>query len=119
NNSYKKCKCPFFDSLYYVTFASNCLNANRKASIASCYNERGLINYKNIDFLEAINDYTKAIEYETTMAVAYYNRAVVNYRMGCFGHAFSDMQTAVNLDPNNAEFQIGFQETRKAMKEPN
>lgn len=50
--------------------------------IAEVYNSRGHIRYLWVDFDEAIEDYTKAIQYDSSLAVAYYNRGQIHYRMG-------------------------------------
>ncbi|RWS26784.1 hypothetical protein B4U80_06715 [Leptotrombidium deliense] len=90
---------------------------HRRNSIAECFNERGLFRYKTIDFAEAIDDFSKAIEYDDQMSAAYYNRGLVNYRMSLFQKAVVDFEKAVFLDVNNREFQLALNETHKALKE--
>ncbi|GAB1610886.1 tetratricopeptide repeat protein 32-like [Argonauta hians] len=67
--------------------------------IALAYNNRGHLRYLNVDFPEAVNDYTKGLDH-TKLPVTYYNRGLIHYRLGYFNEAIKDMQEALNLDPN-------------------
>ncbi|RXG60784.1 Tetratricopeptide repeat protein 32 [Armadillidium vulgare] len=66
-------------------------------------------------FDDAVEDYTKAIQFDRTLAVAYYNRGTIYYRMGCFGDALKDLKTAVELEPSNNEFINGFKACEKML----
>ena len=52
--------------------------------LTDSYNSRGHIRYLWVDFDDAINDYTAAIERNPNLAVAHYNRGQVHYRLGEF-----------------------------------
>lgn len=52
--------------------------------VADMYNSRGHIKYLWVDFNGASQDYTEAIRYDPSLAVAYYNRGQIHYRMGTF-----------------------------------
>ena len=52
--------------------------------LADAYNTRGHIKYLWVDFDAAILDYTEAIQCDSSLAVAYYNRGQIHYRMGKF-----------------------------------
>ena len=51
-------------------------------TLADSLNSRGHIRYLWVDFDAAIEDYTAAIERNSGLAVAYYNRGQVHYRLG-------------------------------------
>ena len=50
--------------------------------LSDAYNSRGHIRYLWVEFDEAIEDYTEAIELNPEFAVAYYNRGQIHYRLG-------------------------------------
>lgn len=51
--------------------------------LLSCaWNDRGHLKYLQVNFDDAISDYTRAIELDKDFAVPYYNRGQVHYRMG-------------------------------------
>ncbi|XP_037281188.2 uncharacterized protein LOC119174405 [Rhipicephalus microplus] len=89
---------------------------HRKYELALAYNERGQVNYRMIEFDEAVEDYTEAIRYCDSLAAAYFNRGTVKYRMGYFDVALGDMEKAVSLDPTNKEFQLGLKETKAQLQ---
>lgn len=50
--------------------------------LSDVYNSRGHIRYLWVDFSEAVEDYSRAIELNDTNSIAYYNRGQIHYRMG-------------------------------------
>ncbi|KAB7501772.1 Tetratricopeptide repeat protein 32 [Armadillidium nasatum] len=52
-----------------------------KKEIALLYNNLGHSKYMQVLFDDAVEDYTKAIQFDRTLAVAYYNRGTIYYRM--------------------------------------
>lgn len=50
--------------------------------LATAYNNRGQIKYFRVDFYEAMDDYTSAIEVQPSFEVPYYNRGLILYRLG-------------------------------------
>ena len=50
--------------------------------VALSYNNRGQIKYLRVDFNEAVQDYSRAVEMDRELAVAYYNRGQIHYRVG-------------------------------------
>lgn len=50
--------------------------------MATAYNNRGQIKYFRVDFYEAMDDYTSAIEVQPNFEVPYYNRGLILYRLG-------------------------------------
>ncbi|KAH9383280.1 hypothetical protein HPB48_024400 [Haemaphysalis longicornis] len=87
----------------------------RSYELAIAYNERGQLFYRMIEFDKAVEDYTEAIKYCGALAAPYYNRGTIRYRMGYFDLALPDMEKAVQLQPSNADFQKGLQETREQL----
>lgn len=53
-----------------------------KRLLSCAWNDRGHLKYLQVDFYNAISDYTRAIELSKDFAVPYYNRGQVHYRMG-------------------------------------
>lgn len=66
-----------------------------------------------VDFDDAIEDYTKAIDLDPCLAVAYYNRGTVLYRLGNYELALKDFAKSVELDPENVNFAEGLSECKK------
>lgn len=56
--------------------------ANMKEILALAYNNRGHLKYLSVDFDEAIDDYTKALECNQQLTLAFYNRGQIHYRLG-------------------------------------
>lgn len=50
--------------------------------LATAYNNRGQIKYLRVDFYEAMDDYTRAIEVRPSFEIPYYNRGLILYRLG-------------------------------------
>lgn len=50
--------------------------------MATAYNNRGQTKYFSVDFYEAMDDYTSAIEILPNFEVPYYNRGLIRYRLG-------------------------------------
>ncbi|KAK6619004.1 hypothetical protein RUM44_003386 [Polyplax serrata] len=76
------------------------------------YNNLGFEEYKKVNFDDAIAEYTKAIELDPDLSVAYYNRGTVLYRLGQYNLAVVDLEKAVKLDPKNIEFLTGLEDCR-------
>lgn len=53
-----------------------------KHLLSCAWNDRGHLKYLQVNFEDAISDYTRAIELDNDFAVPYYNRGQVHYRMG-------------------------------------
>lgn len=50
--------------------------------LATAYNNRGQIKYLRVDFQEAVEDFTSAIQADSRFEVAFYNRGLIHYRLG-------------------------------------
>ena len=51
-------------------------------SLATAYNNRGQIKYLRVDFHEAVEDYTSAIQADSRFETPLYNRGLIHYRLG-------------------------------------
>lgn len=59
-----------------------CLRQCQAADLATAYNNRGQIKYFRVDFYEAVDDYTSAIQAKSEFEIPLYNRGVIHYRLG-------------------------------------
>ncbi|XP_041361605.1 tetratricopeptide repeat protein 32-like [Gigantopelta aegis] len=94
----------------YTKFIENacvCLNNlnehNEKIALqkklALAYNNRGLIQYKKVNFHEAIDDYTHSLQFDLQLPQTFYNRGLIHYRLGHYAAAIQDMKEALSIDP--------------------
>ncbi|XP_072107441.1 tetratricopeptide repeat protein 32 isoform X2 [Mobula birostris] len=69
----------------YTEFIHMCMEGHQKhkcaQDLAKAYNNRGQIKYLGVDFYEAMDDYTLAIENKEDFEVPYYNRGLIKYRL--------------------------------------
>ncbi|EHB02374.1 Tetratricopeptide repeat protein 32 [Heterocephalus glaber] len=78
--------------------------------LATAYNNRGQIKYFRVDFYEAMDDYTSAIEVQPSFEIPYYNRGLILYRLGYFDEALEDFKKVLDLNP-------GFQDAILSLKQ--
>ncbi|KAK2167015.1 hypothetical protein LSH36_32g02025 [Paralvinella palmiformis] len=81
-----------------------------RSFLGECYNKRGLVRYKLVEFAEAVQDFTKALKLKPNMAVAFYNRGLIHYRLGNYEGAIIDMKAALNWD-------AGFTSAKQCLEE--
>ncbi|CAN0272077.1 unnamed protein product [Lampetra planeri] len=81
-----------------------------KEDCAVALNNRGQIKYLRVDFYEAMDDYTQAIECNKDFPIPYYNRGLILYRLGFFDDAIKDFHKAVELNP-------AFEDARASLKQ--
>ena len=67
------------------------------------YYNRGFAYEQQNNLLQAISDYTKAIEIDRNFAMAYTNRGVVYGKQGNLSEAIPDLNKAIEINPNLAE----------------
>nr|ACM09659.1 Tetratricopeptide repeat protein 32 [Salmo salar] len=83
NVEFKKRNFKQAEELYTKFLASCWETRNCDASdIATAHNNRGQIKYFRVDFREAMEDYTSAIEANCQFEVSFYNRGLIRYRLG-------------------------------------
>ena len=70
---------------------------------AIIYNNRGLAYYKQGNLVQAISDYSRAIEIDPNHTHAYNNRGNVYVEQNNFAQAISDCTKAIEINPNYAE----------------
>ncbi|XP_031178435.1 tetratricopeptide repeat protein 32 isoform X1 [Sander lucioperca] len=97
----------------YSKFISSCLQSREceASDLAIAYNNRGQIKYLRVDFHEAVEDYTSAIQTDSRFEIAFYNRGLIHYRLGFFDHAKSDFQQALKLNPDFEDAKVSLQQT--------
>ncbi|XP_038607365.1 tetratricopeptide repeat protein 32 [Tachyglossus aculeatus] len=78
--------------------------------LATAFNNRGQIKYFKVDFDEAIDDYSSAIEAQPNFEVPYYNRGLILYRLGQYDEALRDFRKVLDLNP-------GFQDATVSLKQ--
>lgn len=79
--------------------------------MATAYNNRGQIKYLRVDFTEAVEDYTSAIQTDSCFETPFYNRGLIRYRLGFFDDAKSDFQQALKLNPDFEDAKVSLQQT--------
>ncbi|XP_061602681.1 tetratricopeptide repeat protein 32 [Cololabis saira] len=97
----------------YTKFISACLQSRacEAGQLATAYNNRGQIKYLRVDFHEAVQDYTSAIQADTRFEIPFYNRGLIHYRLGFFQDAKSDFQQALKLNPDFEDAKVSLQQT--------
>ncbi|XP_042359715.1 tetratricopeptide repeat protein 32 [Plectropomus leopardus] len=97
----------------YTKFISSCLQPREceASSLATAYNNRGQIKYLRVDFHEAVEDYTSAIQTDSRFETPFYNRGLIHYRLGFFDDAKSDFQQALKLNPDFEDAKVSLQQT--------
>ncbi|XP_069742569.1 tetratricopeptide repeat protein 32 [Narcine bancroftii] len=105
----------------YTKFIHICTEGKQKhkcaQDLANAYNNRGYIKYLRVDFHEAMDDYTLAIENKEDFEVPYYNRGLIKYRLGLFDHALEDFKKALALNPDFKDARLSLDQTLIDKKE--
>jgi len=83
--------------------------------VALLYNDRGQAKYLQVRFTEAIADYDLAINLNSNLGLIHYNRSTVVYRMGDYAAALPGFQRALDLSPENVEFNDALQSCRASL----
>ncbi|XP_027477932.1 tetratricopeptide repeat protein 32 [Zalophus californianus] len=79
--------------------------------LATAFNNRGQIKYCRVDFYEAMDDYTSAIQVQPTFEVPYYNRGLILYRLGYFDDALEDFKKVLDLNPGFKDATLSLKQT--------
>ncbi|KAM3602527.1 uncharacterized protein V6R79_005759 [Siganus canaliculatus] len=97
----------------YSKFITLCLQSSERESrkLATAYNNRGQIKYLRVDFHEAVEDYTSAIQTDSQFETPFYNRGLIHYRLGFFDDAKNDFQQVLKLNPNFEDAKESLQQT--------
>ncbi|KAM6915745.1 tetratricopeptide repeat protein 32 [Xenentodon cancila] len=97
----------------YTKFISSCVQSRacEAGSLATAYNNRGQIKYLRVDFREALEDFTSAIQADSHFEVPFYNRGLIHYRLGLFDDAKMDFQQVLKLNPDFEDAKVSLQQT--------
>ncbi|XP_006981513.1 tetratricopeptide repeat protein 32 [Peromyscus maniculatus bairdii] len=98
----------------YSAFIGQCGSRGGKCSpedLATAYNNRGQTKYFSVEFYEAMDDYTSAIEILPNFEVPYYNRGLIRYRLGYFDEALEDFKKALDLNPAFQDAVLSLKQT--------
>nr|XP_012805393.2 tetratricopeptide repeat protein 32 [Jaculus jaculus] len=79
--------------------------------LATAYNNRGQIKYFRVDFDDAMDDYTSAIQVQPNFEVPYYNRGLILYRLGYFDEALEDFKKVLDLNPGFHDATLSSKQT--------
>uniref|UniRef100_A0A8C6QWW8 Tetratricopeptide repeat domain 32 n=1 Tax=Nannospalax galili TaxID=1026970 RepID=A0A8C6QWW8_NANGA len=95
----------------YSAYIRHCARCSPTGDLATAYNNRGQIKYFRVDFYEAMDDYTSAIEAQPSFEVPYYNRGLIRYRMGYFDEALEDFKKVLDLNPGFHDATLSLKQT--------
>ncbi|MEC4984941.1 MAG: tetratricopeptide repeat protein [Oscillatoria sp. PMC 1068.18] len=78
----------------------------RQPDNAAHYNNRGLLHFKNHQFMQALADYNQALELDPRLDSAYNNRANYYAAVGDLAAAIADYDQALDYNPANLRARI-------------
>ncbi|XP_072306841.1 tetratricopeptide repeat protein 32 isoform X2 [Eucyclogobius newberryi] len=81
------------------------------SDLATAFNNRGQIRYLRVDFTEAVEDYTCAIQAQGQFEIPYYNRGLIHYRLGFYEQAKKDFEQTLKLNPDFEEAKVSLSQT--------
>ena len=70
--------------------------------IAEVFMNKGILHYKQGDYLEALENANRAIELEEDKGIYYFNRSLVLNKMERYSEANENLLEAINLQPDHA-----------------
>ncbi|KAM3855047.1 tetratricopeptide repeat protein 32 [Vipera latastei] len=79
--------------------------------LATALNNRGQIKYFRVEFYEAMDDYTSAIQAQPDFEIPYYNRGLILYRLGFFDEALKDFRKVLELNPKFEDASLSLRQT--------
>ncbi|KAJ8356207.1 hypothetical protein SKAU_G00190010 [Synaphobranchus kaupii] len=83
---------------------------NDPRDLAIAFNNRGQIKYRQVDFYQAMEDYTLAIQANSRFEVPFYNRGLIRYRLGFFQEAEEDFQKTLDLNPTFEDAKLSLKQ---------
>ncbi|KAI7800168.1 tetratricopeptide repeat protein 32 [Triplophysa rosa] len=98
----------------YTQFIESCTKTREcnAHNLAIAYNNRGQVKYLRVDFCEAMDDYTSAIQINSQFEVPLYNRGLIRYRLGFFKEAESDFRKTLEV---NSDFKDARESLRRTL----
>lgn len=70
---------------------------------AAAHNSRGIIYIEEGKYDQAISEFSKAIEIDSSIAVTYFNRGLVYLGTGQLDQAISDFNKSIEIDPRDGQ----------------
>ncbi|KAG8124308.1 hypothetical protein E2320_019616 [Naja naja] len=64
-----------------------------------------------VEFYEAMDDYTSAIQAQPDFEIPYYNRGLILYRLGLFDEALKDFRKVLELNPKFEDASLSLRQT--------
>ncbi|XP_063170968.1 tetratricopeptide repeat protein 32 [Candoia aspera] len=98
-------------SQYIHYCASSGMSKHLCHDLATALNNRGQIKYLRVEFYEAMDDYTSAIEAQPDFEIPYYNRGLILYRLGVFDEALKDFRKVLELNPKFEDASLSLRQT--------
>lgn len=97
----------------YTEFICSCSQSREceASQLSIAFNNRGQIKYLRVDFTEAVEDYTSAIQADSNFETPYYNRGLIRYRLGFFDDAKEDFQQALKINPDFEDAKVSLRQT--------
>ncbi|XP_058035255.1 tetratricopeptide repeat protein 32 isoform X3 [Ahaetulla prasina] len=93
-------------SLSFKTFCKHLCH-----DLATALNNRGQVKYFRVEFYEAMDDYTSAIQAQPDFEIPYYNRGLILYRLGFFDEALKDFRKVLELNPKFEDASLSLRQT--------
>ncbi|XP_072029378.1 tetratricopeptide repeat protein 32-like [Amphiura filiformis] len=90
-----------------------------KSLLTQALNNRGQIKYLRVDFDEAVEDYSAALEIDEDFAIGYYNRGQIHYRLGRFQQGIDDFNKALALQPDFPDAVLALKTATEDMQKAN
>src|SRR5690606_21740741 len=70
--------------------------------IAEVFMNKGILHYKQGDYLDALDNANRAIELDEDKGIYYFNRSLVLTKMERYSEANENLLEAINLQPDHA-----------------
>ncbi len=86
--------------LVFLLLLQGCWSKGCTRGKAEKHFKSGLAKRQKVDYVGAIEDYTKAIELKPDYASAYNNRGVAYEKVGKFKQAIENYRKSLAIDPN-------------------
>ena len=104
-------------SVIIILLVAGPIKADESNTDPESYIKRGLADYDNGQYDNAISDYNSAIEIDPKSDLAYYNRDVAYFKKGDYVNSWDDINTAQDLGyPVNPNLLKGLWDVLQSQK---